>query len=105
MWISKIKLERIYSKQNKLFQIDNDDNEISFPTVSSVSKETKVNKRIFRNVHSNEIHSLCNNPINTNYILSGDEYKIFLWDINSTVDEVFNPVDIDPNTETEKMTM
>ena len=48
------------------------------------------------------INSLCINTTNDNQLISSDEYKIFLWDINYNGNEVYNPVDLDRGMEREE---
>lgn len=106
----RIKFDRVYSQPIKTFSEvpdnlggSNGSVNVVFPNLKNVVKETKTkSKKTFKNVHSNEINSLCMNTTNDNQIISSDEYKIFLWDVNYNGDEVYNPVDLDNGMETEE---
>lgn len=100
-----IKLDRIYTETNRTFEPTcSSGNGLSIPKVTSSKSELKFKtKKLFRCTHSNEINSLSLNKTNSNNFISSDEFKVYLWDLNSKGNEVYTPVDIDPNNENDNV--
>lgn len=95
-----IKLDRIYRDKVKVFDYfhNGKDDKLSIPKISYIKSEIKhKTKRQFMCSHSNEINSVSMDKINRNSFISSDDYKVLLWDLNTT-NEVFNIVDIDPQS-------
>jgi serine/threonine-protein phosphatase 2A regulatory subunit B len=98
-----IKLDRIFKDKVRQFHNNgNCDKNLVVPRISDCKSEVKhKTKKVFR-THCNEINSVSENTINSNNFISSDEFKIYLWDLN-VPSEVYNIVDIDPNTESENV--
>ena len=95
-----IKLDRIYKEKLKTFENPGDPSGISIPKLSSVKSELKYKtKKLFRCSQCGEINSLSLNKDDINTFLSADEFKVYLWDLNCSGNDVYTPVDIDPNTD------
>jgi serine/threonine-protein phosphatase 2A regulatory subunit B len=100
-----IKLNRIFKDKIKTFEcmsngyVDNEN--LTIPKLTSSRSEIKdKTKKLLRGAHSREINSLSENKINHNNFISSDEFRINLWDLN-TSDEVYNVVDIEPSFDSE----
>ena len=95
-----IKLDRIFRDKIRVYDenVPSSEKHLVVPRISKSHVEVKhKTKKVFK-THCNEINSLSENKITCENFISSDEFKIFLWDLN-VPDEVFNIVDIDPNTE------
>ena len=90
-----IKLDRIYKDKTLIY--DNINNQkLTIPKLSSVKNEIKVkNKKIFKCSKCSEINSLNLNKFVTNNFLSSDEFRVFLWDVNSNNSDVYVPINIE----------
>ena len=105
-----IKLDRVYEAKVRAFNDPSNrlssESNVKFPRVSSSSSteiKTKT-KKVFCCTHSSEINSLSLNNINTNNFISSDEYRVYLWDINYTGQDVYTPIDIEPDNELDSET-
>lgn len=94
-----IKLDRIYNSKSCVF--DNDLNmsqgnssSISIPKLKETKFDVNHKTKAEYKAHNNEIKSLSENKIFSNNFISADEFKVFLWDLNSTK-EVYNPIDLE----------
>ncbi|MCQ2820510.1 MAG: hypothetical protein MJ252_24870 [archaeon] len=97
-----IKLDRVYKDYVKTFETEEDPSGIFIPKVKSTQPEIKCKKkRMLRCTHTNCINSLSLCPSNENNFISSDEFRVYLWDLNLDGRDVYTPVDIDPNSETE----
>ena len=90
-----IKLDRIYNDKTLIY--DNLNNKkLTIPKLSSVKNEIKVkNKKIFKCSKCSEINSLNLNKFVTNNFLSSDEFRVYLWDVNSHNSDVYVPINIE----------
>jgi len=97
-----IKLDRVYNSKSSVFDTDlvnssKTPTSITVPKLKETHHEVKHKTRSEFKGHNNEIKSLSNNKLFTNNFISADEYKVFLWDMNSTK-EVYNPIDLEVNS-------
>ncbi len=90
-----IKLDRIYNDKTLIY--DNLNNKkLTIPKLNSVKNEIKVkNKKIFKCSKCSEINSLNLNKFVTNNFLSSDEFRVYLWDVNSHNSDVYVPINIE----------
>ena len=90
-----IKLDRVYEDKTNIFE-DMNKNNLSIPKLNSVKSEIKVkNKKTLTCEKFYEINSLNLNKFVTNNFLSSDDFRVYLWDINSKNSAVYNPIDIE----------
>ena len=95
-----IKLDRIY--QDQIAKYDKKDKDNLIPKFISSKPEIKnTKKKLFLSNNSSEINSLSVNKENSNNFITSDEYKVYLWDINCSQSDLYTPVDIEPNIESQ----
>jgi len=99
-----VKLDRVYTSKSNVYDTDlnqksSSSNAIHVPKLKESLQEVKHKTKSEYKAHNSEIRSLSNNKLFTNNFISADEFKVFLWDMNSTK-EVYNPIDLD-NTSSE----
>lgn len=98
-----IRLDRIYKDNVPSFDSQGT-NRVVIPKLNQVKSELKSKtKKLFKCTHGNEINSLCVNKENINHFISADEFKIYLWDINCEGRDLYNPVNIEPENETDNV--
>ena len=90
-----IKIDRVY--KDKTFIFDNLNNKkLTVPKLNSVKNEIKVkNKKTFKCNKCSGINSLNLNKFVTNNFLSSDEFRVYLWDVNSINSDVYVPINIE----------
>jgi len=98
-----IKFDRVHNAKQRTFDTDIDhptsSDSITVPKLKETKQEVKHKTKSEFKAHNSEIKSLSNNKHYVNNFISADEFKVFLWDLNSTK-EVFNPIDLEnANTE------
>ena len=92
-----IKLDRVYNSKINTFDTDllkPSSSNIIVPKIKETHFEVKHKTKTEFKAHNSEIRSLSNNKQFTNNFISCDEYKVFLWDMNSTK-EVYCPIDME----------
>jgi serine/threonine-protein phosphatase 2A regulatory subunit B len=90
-----IKLDRIFKDKARTYENMLNGRSLCVPKIASVKNEVKhKTRKVFKHVHHNDINSIADNRINNWNFLSADDFKVFLWDLNSNTD-VYNVVDID----------
>jgi hypothetical protein len=97
-----IKLDRIYNSKNSIFDTDlvntnTTPTSVTVPKIKETHFEFKHKTRAEFKAHNSEIKSISENKQFTNNFISADEFKVFLWDMNSTK-EVYNPIDLETNS-------
>jgi WD40 repeat protein len=95
-----IKLDRVYNSRSCVFDTDlaqPTSSNITIPKLKETNYEVRHKTKAEYKAHNNEIRSITNNKLFTNNFISADEYKVYLWDMNSTK-EVYNPVDLEINS-------
>lgn len=93
-----IKLDRVYNSKSTVYDTDSgilNPSVITVPKVKEMNYEVKHKTRAEFKAHNSEIKSISENKLYSNNFISSDEFKVFLWDMNTTK-EVFNPVDLEP---------
>jgi len=83
-----------------------DENDTTEPNLTESSKEiTNKTKAEFIG-HNNEIRSISNNKLFTNNFISAEDFKVFLWDMNSTQQVNKTIIDLEKSSEfPEKITV
>ena len=94
-----IKLDRIFNSKSCIFDTDLVQNNttptsITIPKLKESHYEVKHKTKAEFKAHNNEIRSLSSNKQFTNNFISADDFKVYLWDLNSTK-EVYNPIDLE----------
>jgi len=91
-----IKLDRVHNAKQRTFDTDHPTSSdgITVPKLKETNQEVKHKTKSEFKAHNSEIKSLSNNKHYVNNFISADEFKVFLWDLNSTK-EVYNPIDLE----------
>jgi len=92
-----IKLDRVFSSKNSVFDTDlvqPSGNSLVVPKVKETHPNVKHKTKAEYKAHNSEIISISNNKQFVNNFITADEFKVFLWDLNSSK-EVYNPIDLE----------
>jgi len=92
-----IKLDRVFSSKNSVFDTDlvkPSGNGLVVPKVKETRSDVKHKTKAEYKAHNSEIISISNNKQFANNFITADEFKVFLWDLNSSK-EVYNPIDLE----------
>jgi len=97
-----IKLDRVFNSKSCIFDTDivttpSNPTSITVPKLKESHFEVKHKTKAEFKAHNSEIKSLSENKLFTNNFISVDEFKVFLWDMNSTK-EVYCPIDLEVNS-------
>ncbi len=89
-----IKFDRVYNSKCTVFDSSSGlGNQISIPKVKNSQYEVKHRTKAEFKAYKSEIKCLSDNHLYTNNFISCDDFKVFLWDMNSSK-EIYNPIDL-----------
>ena len=96
-----IKLDRVYIDKIKVF--DNvKKGSLNIPKLNTIKNEIKVkNKKVLKISKCCEINSLNINKFVTTNFLSSDDFRVYLFDVNSKNSDIYNPINIEVEGDTQ----
>lgn len=103
----KIIYHRVYNDKINYFNFENEENEnnLYVPKLNYCNLEKKMKiKKQFNYSNCKDINSLNINKFVTNNFISSDQHKVYLWDINRNNEDIYTPINIEEEFNSEKLT-